>query len=50
MSRPARYTVGQVAASLQVSPDHVRTLIRKGELAAVNTSAGDGRPTLRIAA
>ena len=41
-------TPGEVAEYLQVSPEQVRTLIRKGQIAACNVGAGSKRPLYRI--
>ncbi len=41
-------TPRQVAERLQVSVDKVYAWIRRGELEAVNVSAGRGRPTWRV--
>lgn len=41
-------TPGEVAKYLHVSPEQVRTLIRKGRIAANNVSAGAKRPLYRI--
>ena len=41
-------TPGEVAEYLHVSPEQVRTLIRKGQIAANNVSAGTKRPLYRI--
>jgi hypothetical protein len=48
--RPAAgFTVADIPTRFRVSSDKVRTWIRRGELAAVNTAASlCGRPQLRI--
>jgi excisionase family DNA binding protein len=48
MSAPARMlTVERVADELAVTTEHVRRLIRRGELAAANV-ATTGRPSYRV--
>ena len=41
-------TPGEVARYLHVSPEQVRTLIRKGQIAASNVGAGSKRPLYRM--
>ena len=41
-------TPADVALTLRVTPEQVRSLIRKGELAAINVGAGRRRPLYRI--
>ena len=41
-------TVKEVSAQLKVSSEQVRTLIRKGQLSAVNVGSGKKRPLYRI--
>lgn len=41
-------TPSEVAEYLQVSPEQVRTLIRKGQIAATNVGAGLKRPLYRV--
>ena len=41
-------TVKEVSAQLKVSAEQVRTLIRKGQLSAVNVGSGKKRPLYRI--
>lgn len=41
-------TPGEAAEYLHVSPEQVRTLIRKGQIAASNVGAGSKRPLYRI--
>jgi excisionase family DNA binding protein len=43
-------TPGEAAQQLRVTPEHVRSLIRQGLLAAVNVGTGAKRPLYRIAA
>jgi excisionase family DNA binding protein len=40
---PATYTVGQVAEACQVTPETVRTWIRKGKLRALTLPSGRHR-------
>jgi excisionase family DNA binding protein len=41
-------TPGEVAQRLRVTPEQVRCLIRRGQLAAVNVGTGPKRPLYRI--
>lgn len=41
-------TPAEVAEDLRVSAEHVRCLIRSGELSAIDVSAGSKRPLYRI--
>jgi excisionase family DNA binding protein len=41
-------TPGEVADYLHVSPEQVRILIRKGQIAATNVGAGSKRPLYRV--
>ena len=41
-------TPSEVAEYLQVSPEQVRTLIRKGQIAATNVGIGSKRPLYRV--
>ena len=41
-------TPSDVAEYLHVSPEQVRTLIRKGQIAATNVGAGSKRPLYRV--
>jgi excisionase family DNA binding protein len=41
-------TVKEVSAQLKVSSEQVRTLIRQGQLSAVNVGSGKKRPLYRI--
>lgn len=41
-------TPGEAAEYLHVSPEQIRTLIRKGQIAASNVGAGSKRPLYRI--
>lgn len=45
---PHFLTPDEVAAKLRVTPEQVRSLIRKGILQAINVSAGGKRPLYRI--
>jgi hypothetical protein len=43
------YTIADVAARYRVSPDKVRTWVRRGDLAAVNVASTlCGKPQLRV--
>ncbi len=41
-------TPGEAAEQLKVTPEQIRSLIRKGRLSAVNVGAGKKRPLYRI--
>lgn len=42
-------TTGQVAKRIGSTPQHVRSLITSGRLAAINIAAGQKRPRFRVA-
>lgn len=41
-------TTGQVAKRIGSTPQHVRSLITTGRLAAINIAKGSGRPRFRV--